>query len=48
MVGVLTQLPADKLAEVLAGTGAAIDALGGSITVRYMTLALIAARTGTA
>ena len=46
--GTLTQAPPDKLAEVLAGTGAAIDALGGSITVRYMTLALIAARTGTA
>ena len=46
--GTLTQAPPDKLAEVLAGTGAAIDALGGSITVRYMTLAVIAARTGTA
>ena len=44
--GTLTQAPPDKLAEVLAGTGAAIDALGGSFTVRYTTLAVIAARTG--
>ena len=44
--GTLTQAPPDKLAEVLAGTGAAIGALGGSFTVRYTTLAVIAARTG--
>jgi SAM-dependent methyltransferase len=47
--GALTQAPPDKLAEVLAGTGAAIDALGGSsFTVRYTTLAVIAARAGSA
>ena len=44
--GTLTQAPPDKLAEVLAGTGAAIDTLGGSFTMRYTTLAVIAARSG--
>ena len=43
--GTLTRVPPDKLAEVLAATGAAIDALGGSMTVRYVTLALVAQRT---
>jgi SAM-dependent methyltransferase len=45
--GTLTEAPPDKLAEVLAGVGAAVDTLGGRITVRYTTLALVAARTGT-
>jgi len=44
MVGVLTQLPADKLAEVLAGTGAVIDAVGGSFMVGYATVVTTAAR----
>jgi SAM-dependent methyltransferase len=44
--GTLTQAPPDQLAEVLAGVGAAIDTLGGRITVRYTTLAVIAARAG--
>jgi SAM-dependent methyltransferase len=44
--GTLTQAPPDKLAEVLAGVGGTIDTLGGSITVRYTTLAVVAARTG--
>jgi SAM-dependent methyltransferase len=42
--GALTQLPADKLAEVLAGAGAAIDAIGGSFTMPYTTVAVTAAR----
>jgi SAM-dependent methyltransferase len=43
--GGLTQLPPDKLAEVLQGVGAAIDALGGSFTMPYATVAVTAART---
>jgi SAM-dependent methyltransferase len=46
--GPLTRLPPDKLAEVLAGTGAAIDAMGGSFTMSYATVAVTAARTSTA
>ena len=42
--GVLTQLPADKLAEVLARTGAVIDAVGGSFVVGYATVVTTAAR----
>ncbi|MET0135995.1 MAG: class I SAM-dependent methyltransferase [Kibdelosporangium sp.] len=45
--GALTQVPPDKLAEILAGVGAAVDALGGSFTMRYNTVAVTAARTGT-
>jgi hypothetical protein len=33
---------------MLAGTGAAIDAMGGSFTVGYATVAVTAARTSTA
>ncbi|MFI2350213.1 class I SAM-dependent methyltransferase [Streptomyces sp. NPDC019443] len=47
-LGNLTQLPSDKLAEVLEGVGAAIDAMGGSFTMRYATVAVAAARTGAA
>lgn len=36
-----------KLEEVLAGIGAAIDAVGGSFTMGYQTLAITAKRTGT-
>jgi len=46
--GNLTQLPPDKLAQVLAGVGAAIDALGGSLTMSYSTVAVTAVRTGAA
>ncbi len=46
--GTLTQAPPDKLAQVLAGVGAAIDALGGSVTVRYTTVAVFAARSAAA
>ena len=41
--GALTPLPGE-LAEVLAGIGAAIDALGGSITMNYATVAVTAVR----
>jgi SAM-dependent methyltransferase len=43
--GPLTRLPSDKLAEVLEGVGAAIDAMGGSFTMPYTTVAVTAART---
>jgi SAM-dependent methyltransferase len=46
--GPLTRIPPDKLAEVLEGTGAAIDAMGGSFTMPYATVAVTAARTGAA
>lgn len=38
--GILTQLPPDKLSEVLTGVGAAIDALGGHFTMAYTTVAV--------
>jgi SAM-dependent methyltransferase len=40
--GHLNLLPPDKLAEVLAGVGAAIDAMGGSFTMPYTTVAVTA------
>jgi SAM-dependent methyltransferase len=43
--GALTRLPSDKVAEVLEGVGAAIDAMGGSFTMPYATVAVTAART---
>ena len=39
------QFPPDKLDELLAGIGAAIDAVGGSFTMDYATVAVTAART---
>jgi SAM-dependent methyltransferase len=45
--GALTQLPPDKLAEVLEGVGTAVDAIGGSFTMPYTTVVVTAARTGT-
>ncbi|MFD5828580.1 class I SAM-dependent methyltransferase [Lentzea sp. NPDC060358] len=44
--GGLTVLPPDALAEVLAAVGAAVDELGGSVTVPYATWGLTAIRTG--
>jgi SAM-dependent methyltransferase len=44
-LGSLTQLPADKLAEVLDAVGTAIDAIGGSFTMPYTTVAVTATRT---
>lgn len=46
--GALTQLPPDKLAEVLDHVGAAIDKIGGGFTMPYTTLAATAARAGAA
>ncbi len=43
--GGLTQLPPDKLVEVLEAVGAAIDAIGGSFTMSYATVAATATRT---
>jgi SAM-dependent methyltransferase len=42
--GALTRLAPDKLAEVLDGVGAAIDAMGGGFTMRYATVAVTANR----
>jgi SAM-dependent methyltransferase len=42
-----SQIPPAKLAELLAGIGAVVDAVGGSFTMRYATLAVTAARTST-
>jgi len=42
-----SQIPPAKLAELLAGIGAAIDAVGGSFTMHYLTVAVTAARTVT-
>jgi SAM-dependent methyltransferase len=46
--GALTQLPPDKVARVLEGVGAAIDAMGGSFTMSYITMVVTAERTGAA
>jgi len=43
-----SQLPPAKLQEVLEGIGAAVDALGGSFTMRYTTLVVTAARASAA
>ncbi len=43
--GALTQLPSDKLADVLTGIGAAIDAMGGGFTMHYTAVVVTAART---
>ncbi len=40
------QLPPAKLQQILAGISAAIDALGGSFTMHYTTVAVTAARAG--
>lgn len=42
--GTLTRLPPDKLVPILDGVGAAIDAIGGSFTMRYTTVVVTAAR----
>jgi len=43
-----SQIPPGRLRELLAGIGAAIDAVGGSFTMHYTTLAVTAARAGAA
>jgi len=40
-----TQLPPATLEDLLAGIGAAIDAVGGSFTMGYTMVAVTAART---
>ena len=42
-----SQIPPAQRQELLAGIGSAIDALGGSFTMHYTTVAVTAARTGT-
>jgi SAM-dependent methyltransferase len=44
--GFHTRLPSERLEELLAGIGAAIDAVGGSITMPYTTVVVAAGRTG--
>jgi SAM-dependent methyltransferase len=44
--GGLSQLPPAQLAELLAGMGAAMDAIGGSFTMSYSASVLTAVRTG--
>lgn len=41
------RLPPDRLADLLAGTGAAVDAMGGGFTMRYTAVVVTAVRTGT-
>jgi SAM-dependent methyltransferase len=43
--GALTQLPPDKLAEMLAAVGTALDPVADGFTVRLVTVAVTAART---
>ncbi|MFC0454869.1 class I SAM-dependent methyltransferase [Rhodococcus jostii] len=45
--GALTQLPPDSLAELQDAVGVAIDAMGGSFTMPYSTVAVTAVRTST-
>ncbi|MEU7280727.1 class I SAM-dependent methyltransferase [Streptomyces sp. NPDC045431] len=45
-LGAFTRLPPDKLAEVLEGVGAAVDARGGGFTMRYVTVAVTAVLDG--
>ncbi|MEU4344621.1 hypothetical protein AB0H00_25720 [Nocardia sp. NPDC023852] len=45
--GFHTQLPPAELREILAGIGAAIDAVGGTFTMRYTAVVVTAARTAT-
>ena len=42
------QFPRAQLEELLAGLGAAIDAVGGSFMMRYTAVVVTAARTGAA
>jgi hypothetical protein len=42
--GPLTRMPQDELAQVLGGVGDAIDAIGGSFTMRYATVVATATR----
>ncbi|MEV4063711.1 class I SAM-dependent methyltransferase [Nonomuraea dietziae] len=46
--GGLSQVPPAKLAEVLAGIGAAVDAMGGGFTMHYTAVVITAKRTAPA
>jgi hypothetical protein len=41
----MTQLPPEKVTEILSAVGTAIDTLGGRFTMHYTTLATTAVRT---
>ncbi|PAZ13978.1 SAM-dependent methyltransferase [Streptomyces sp. SA15] len=43
--GAFTRLPPDRLAQILDGVGAAVDAMGGSFTMPYVTVAIAATAT---
>jgi hypothetical protein len=45
-IGGHSRIPTDRVAELLAGLGAAVDAAGGSFTMEYTTLAVTAVRAG--
>jgi hypothetical protein len=45
-IGGHSQIAPAKLQELLAGIGAAIDAVGGRFTMQYASLVVTAARTG--
>jgi SAM-dependent methyltransferase len=47
-IGGHSQISPDRLAELLAGLGAAVDAAGGRFTMEYATVAVTAARAGAA
>jgi SAM-dependent methyltransferase len=42
--GTLTRIPADQVAAVQAGVGAAIDAMGGTVTMAYTTVTVTVTR----
>nr|WP_303715658.1 class I SAM-dependent methyltransferase [Kutzneria buriramensis]WKX16190.1 class I SAM-dependent methyltransferase [Kutzneria buriramensis] len=44
--GAFTRVPPDRLAQVLEGVGAAVDAMGGTFTMPYTTVAVTATRNG--
>ncbi len=44
--GGMTRLGPEQLSSVLAEVGSAVDALGGTITVRYATVVVTARRSG--
>jgi len=44
-LGSLTQLPPEQQSQILEGVGDAIDAIGGSFTMKYTTVAITATRT---
>ncbi len=47
-IGGHSQIPPGRLAKLLAGLGAAVDAIGGKFTMQYTTVAVTAVRAGAA